>query len=83
MIFIGIVYKLVHKILLYCKRLTKHSSFGSKNGLFHFTLIPMEKIALVFELFGFQTAFRNGLRSKTKVPLYQKKMTAKFEWAHW
>ena len=49
---------------------------GSKNGLIHFTLIPMGKIVSVYEHFGLRTTFRNELSSWTEVRLYCHLQTA-------
>jgi len=40
---------------------------GSRNGLIHFTLIPMGKTVSVYEHFGLRTTFRNELISRTEV----------------
>jgi len=45
---------------------------GSRNGLIHFTLIPMGKIVSFYEHFGLRTTFRNELSSWTEVWLYMK-----------
>jgi hypothetical protein len=42
----------------------------SRNGLIHFTLIPMGKIVSVYGHFGLRTTFMNELSSWTEVWLY-------------
>jgi hypothetical protein len=40
-----------------------NNNLGSRNGLIHFTLIPMGKIVSVYEHLGWRTASRNELNS--------------------
>jgi len=39
------------------------NDLGSRNGLIHFTLIPVGKIVSVYEHFGIRTTFTNELSS--------------------
>ena len=66
MIFIGFVYKLVHKILLHCKSLIMQSSFGVKKQNILFYIDFYGKNCFGFRTFRFSNGFYERITFKNR-----------------